>query len=219
MTSVVVADDAPLIREAIAAVVASAGMTVVGMVGTAEALLAAVATALPDVAVVDVRMPPTYRLEGLQAALQLRDQYPRLGILLLSQHVEPQYLRRLLAGGSAATGYLLKERAAGIAEFVDAIQTVATGGCVFDPEVVSALVSSRRAADVVGALSPREQQVLQLMAEGCSNAAIAVRLRMVEKTVESHIRRVFQRLDLVDEPDTNRRVRAVLTYLDTLTSR
>ena len=180
MTTAVVADDAPLIREAIAAVLESAGIKVVGLVGAADALLAAVATTRPDVAVVDVRMPPTYRLEGLQAAVQMRRLHPRLGILLLSQHVEPQYLRQLLAGGAGSTGYLLKERAAGIAAFVEAVKTIARGGCAFDPQVVSALVTSTRAADAVAALSPREQQVLQLMAEGWSNAAIADRLQIIE---------------------------------------
>lgn len=213
MTSAVVADDAPLIREAISGVLRAGGVEVLAEVGDAAALVDATRDRHPDVVVVDVRMPPGHRLEGLEAAVQLRADHPRLGILLLSQHVEPRYLSRLLVRGAGWTGYLLKERAAGADAFVAAVEAVAAGGCSFDPEVVAALVSSARAHDALDALSPREREVLQLMAEGWSNATIAGRLRMADKTVESHVRRVFQRLDVPDDPDINRRVTAVLSYL------
>jgi DNA-binding NarL/FixJ family response regulator len=212
-TRVLVADDAPLIREALAGALQAAGLEVVGQVGTPAALLAAAARLSPDVAIVDIRMPPTYRLEGLQAAVKLRVEQPAVGVLLLSQHVQPEYLHQLVATGPSRTGYLLKERAAGVVSFVQAVRTVAAGGCCFDPQIVSAMVGSARAGGVVESLSPRERQVLQLMAEGWSNSAICERCGLGEKTVESHIRRIFQRLEIPDEPDRNRRVTAVLAYL------
>ncbi len=213
MTSALLADDAPLIREAIAAVLGEAGIDVLGQVGDVSALYPAVQRLRPDIVIVDIRMPPTFRQEGLDAAVRLRAADASLGLLVLSQHVEAHHLRRLVASGAAYTGYLLKERAAGIDSFIGAVRTVAAGGCCFDPQVVSAMVASSGSVTKVDSLSPREREVLQAMAEGASNVAICRRLRLGEKTVEAHIRRIFQRLDIPDEPDVNRRVKAVLAFL------
>lgn len=217
-TTVVVADDAPLIREALAGLLRSGGFRVLAEVGEVPALLSAVEQEPPSVVVLDIRMPPTHRLEGLEAAVTLRRTQPRIGILLLSQHVEVQYLDRLIGTGPGGLGYLLKERAGSVDSFLDSVRTVTGGGCVLDPEVVTAMLAAASGAAAMDALTPRERQVLRLMAEGCSNAAICDRLRMGAKTVESHVRRIFQRLHLPDEPDANRRVLAVLAYLRALES-
>ncbi len=211
----VVADDSALLREAVADVLERAGIQVVARAATVAQLLRAVERHAPDVAVVDVRFPPDYRVEGLEAALGLRDRGSRLGIVILSQHVEPAYAARLVRTGGGI-GYLLKDRVASVAEFVAGIRTVAAGGCVLDPEVGRALIEPARARGRLDRLTPRELEVLGLMAEGRSNRGITEALRLSERTVEVHIASVFRGLDLEESGSVNRRVLAVLTYLGTL---
>ncbi|OHV37059.1 MULTISPECIES: response regulator transcription factor [Pseudofrankia] len=235
---VVLADDAPFFREAIAGLLQRSGLDVVGEAGDPVALRAAVARLRPDVAVIDIRMPPTRRLEGLEAALAIRRDQPRVGVLLLSQYLESHYLPTLFGaaiapprptagdtgprsggaaggagGGRGGVGYLLKERVGGVSVFVDAVRRVAAGGCVLDPEVVALLLDGRRRRDVLARLSAREREVLGLMAEGRSNRAIGDKLVLTPRTVESHVRNIFARLGLEPEADDNRRVLAVLAYL------
>ncbi len=182
-------------------------------VGDAESLLAAVDTDPPDVAVVDIRMPPTHRLEGLHAAVELRRRYADVGVLLLSQHLESHYLATLLGGDTRGVGYLLKERVTGVAGFFDAVRQVAGGGCAIDPEVVALMLRARHQDDRLAALTDRERDVLALMAQGRSNQAIGQQLFLSAKTVECHVRNILLRLDLPPEPNDHRRVLAVLTYL------
>lgn len=209
---VVLADDADLIREALAGLLRAEGFDVVAEVGDGAGLLAAVAATEPDLAVVDIRMPPTHRLEGLEAAVTLRRRHPRVGVLLLSQHLESHYLATLLGDDARGVGYLLKERVTGVAGFVEAVRRVAAGGCALDPEVVRLMLDTRH-RDPLAVLTDRERDVLALMAEGRSNSAIAQRLFLTAKTVESHIRSILLRLDLPSEPEYHRRVLAVLTWL------
>jgi len=211
-TRVVLADDAPLVRTAIGVLLRQHGLQVVAEVGDRPALWEAVVSTQPDVAVVDVRMPPTHRLEGLEAAIQVRATFPQVGVLVLSQYLESRYLTTLLGGSARGVGYLLKERVAGAGDFIDAVQRVAGGGCAVDPEVVSVMLASRR-DDPLQRLTAREREVLALMAQGRSNQAISEQLFLTPKTVESHVRSIFLRLDLPPEPDTHRRVLAVLAYL------
>lgn len=208
---VVVADDAVLIREAVAGILRTAGCAVVAEVGDVESLRAAVEATRPSVAIVDIRMPPSFRLEGLHAAAGLRRAYPDLGVLVLSQHLEAYYPLTLFAEGARGVGYLLKERVSGAGALVDAVRTVAAGGTVLDPEVVALMMRRRR--DEIEVLSGRELEVLALMAEGLSNRAICGRLFLTAKTVESHVRNIFTKLQLPPEPDGHRRVLAVLAYL------
>ena len=210
---VVIAEDLVLLREGLASLLADAGHEVVAAVGDGDALQAAVAELDPDLALVDVRMPPDFRDEGLRAALSLRRTGPRPAILILSQHVEERYASELLAGGTQGVGYLLKDRVADVQEFLSALRRVAAGGTAIDHEVVSQLLTHRRRHDVLDDLTPREREVLGLMAEGHTNAFIAERLVVSPGAVEKHISNVFSKLDLPPSEHQHRRVLAVLTYL------
>jgi DNA-binding NarL/FixJ family response regulator len=209
---VVLADDSVLLREGLIRLLGEAGCTVVAAVGDGEALVAAVIEHRPDVAVVDVRMPPTYSDEGLRAAIEARRQVPGTAVLVLSQYVEESYAADLLADRTGGVGYLLKDRVGALDELSDALQRVATGGTVLDPEVVSQLFARRR-RDPLATLTPRERDVLGLMAEGRTNAAIARLLVVTEGAVEKHISSIFLKLDLPPSDDDHRRVMAVLAWL------
>lgn len=208
---VVIAEDAAILRDGLAQLLATRGHTVVAGVGDAAALHEAVAEHRPDVAVVDIRMPPTFTDEGLRAAADLRRDHPKLGILVFSQYVEARFATELLAAAPYGVGYLLKERVADIDDFVDALRRVAAGGTALDPEVVAHLFSTGRSG--LDALTPREREVLALMAEGRTNAAIAKTLVVSGRAVEKHIANIFLKLDLAPSDDDHRRVLAVLTYL------
>jgi DNA-binding NarL/FixJ family response regulator len=210
---VVIADDAVLFREGLARVLQAAGIQVLAQVGDGEQLLARVRASPPDAVVVDIRMPPTHTREGLDAAQRIRAEHPEVGVLVLSQYVEPHHAIQLLQDGASGVGYLLKDRVADVNEVVDAVRRIAAGGSVIDPEVVSQLVSRRRTHDPIQELSERERQVLALMAEGRSNQAICERLFLSPKTVEAHVHSIFTRLDLHAAPDDHRRVLAVLAFL------
>lgn len=215
MTSmrVVIAEDAAVLRELLAQMLTEHGHHVCAAVSDAETLCAAVAEHGPDVVVVDIRMPPTHTDEGLRAAIDIRRRYPRTGVLVFSQYIETKYATRLLAAGSAGIGYLLKDRVANIAEFVEALQRVGAGGTALDPEVVTQLAASGGRAEDLAALTEREHAVLTLMAEGRTNTAIAQLLHVSPGTVEKHIAAIFTKLDLPASEDTNRRILAVLRYL------
>jgi DNA-binding NarL/FixJ family response regulator len=211
---VVIAEDSVLLREGLARLLDEAGFEVVEAVPDAEQLLRSVAEQTPDVVVADVRMPPTHTDEGLRAALVIRQRWPKTAVLVLSQYVEERYASDLLAAGGVGIGYLLKERVADVGEFVDSVRRVAEGGTAFDPEVVAQLISRRRKDDPLSDLTPREREVLELMAEGLTNNAISKRLWLTVGAVEKHISSIFARLGLLPGDDENRRVRAVLTYLE-----
>jgi DNA-binding NarL/FixJ family response regulator len=210
---VVIAEDAALFREGLARLITDRGHEVVAAVGDADALLEAVAEHDPDVAVADIRMPPTHTDEGLRAAIELRREHPGTGVLVLSQYVETRYAARLLEGNAAGVGYLLKDRVADVAEFADALDRVAAGGTALDPEVVSQLVRVTRHTRGVATLTPRERDVLSLMAEGRSNAGIAAALVVSAGVVEKHVASIFGKLGLPPSEADNRRVLAVLRYL------
>ncbi|MGH3842706.1 MAG: response regulator transcription factor [Pseudonocardiaceae bacterium] len=211
---VVLAEDSLLLREGLVRLLDEAGAEVVAAVGDGDALIDAVQVLRPDVAVVDVRMPPSFTDEGLRAALEIRRRVPATGILVLSQYVEESYAADLLAAGGGV-GYLLKDRVSKLAELSDALARVAGGGTVLDPEVVSALLTHRRRRDPLGALSPREREVLALMAEGRTNTAIGRTLVITSGAVEKHISSIFGKLGLSPSRDDHRRVMAVLTWLGT----
>jgi DNA-binding NarL/FixJ family response regulator/class 3 adenylate cyclase len=210
---VVIADDAVLLREGMAALLERNGCEVVGQAGSADELLLKVRSYSPDVAVVDVRMPPTHTDEGLRAAHQIREQHPDVGVLVLSQYVEPAYAVELLAENASGVGYLLKDRVNDVDEFLSAVRRVAGGGTAFDPQVVSELVSRRRREGALDVLSPREREVLALMAEGRSNQAISERLYLSARAVERHVTSIFTKLRLPAGSEDNRRVLAVLAFL------
>jgi DNA-binding NarL/FixJ family response regulator len=210
---VVIADDSVLMREGVARVLADAGIEVAASVGDADGLRRAVATEKPDVAIVDVRMPPTQTDEGSRAAEVIRARHPEVGILMLSQIVEPHTAMRLFSERPEGFGYLLKDRVLEIDDFVEAVKRVGRGGTAMDPEVVSQLVGKRRTDDPVEELSPREREVLGLIAEGRSNAGICAKLFLSPKTVETHVSSIFNKLRLVQAPDDHRRVLAVLAFL------
>jgi serine/threonine-protein kinase PknK len=210
---VVIADDDVLVREGVASLLADAGYDVVGRAGDGQALVAAVSEAVPDVAVIDIRMPPSQTWEGLEAARSIRSAHPQVGILLLSAHVEVETAIDLLEGGESI-GYLLKDRILRIDDLVDALERVAAGGSVVDPALVQELVATRRRNDPLADLTPRETEVLTLMAEGLSNAGIAARLVVTEGAVEKHVRSILAKLRLPTTEDGHRRVLAVLTFLD-----
>jgi DNA-binding NarL/FixJ family response regulator len=212
---VVIAEDAAMMRQGLARLLADRGHEVCAEVGDGAALLAAVAEHRPHVAVVDIRMPPTHTDEGLRAALELRQAHPGTGVLVFSQYIETRYAARLLGGNAAGVGYLLKDRVADVAEFVEALARVAAGGTALDPEVVSQLLRASRHADGLATLSPREREVLALMAEGRSNAGIARALVVTGGVVEKHVASIFAKLGLPPSEGDNRRVLAVLRYLGT----
>jgi len=209
---IVIAEDTVLLREGLAGLLEDAGHTVVARVGDADSLLAVVAEHDPDLAIIDVRMPPTYEDEGMRAAVEIRRSHPSTGVLVLSQHVESRYAVELVSS-DGAFGYLLKDRVLDVGEFLGAAERVANGGSALDPEVVKQLLSPRREDDALAQLTPREREVLGLVAEGRTNASIAKELWLTEKTVETHVRSILGKLDLPLDGDTNRRVLAVVTYL------
>ena len=208
----VVAEDDALLREGIASLLQNAGHDVVGRAADAEALLLKVRSYTPDVAIIDVRMPPGRGDDGLLAAAEIRRSYPTVSVLVLSQHLEPAYMLELVGDNAAGVGYLLKDRVRDVAEFVDAVERVAAGGTAFDPGVVSSLVSGRRRS-VLDELSDRERTVLSLIAEGRSNRAIAKQLFLSPRAIERDVQAIFQKLGLVETEDDNRRVLAVLALL------
>ena len=210
---VVVADDHALMREGVARLLEDAGLEVVALAVDGEDLLRKVRAHKPDVAVVDIRMPPTHVDEGLAAAALIRAELPGTGVLVLSQYVEERYATRLLADGAEGVGYLLKDRVQEVQSFVEAVRRVGQGGSVLDTEVVSRMLGRRRADDPLQALTPREREVLQLMAEGLSNRAMAERLVVTERAVERHVTNIFAKLRLNATGQGHRRVQAVLAYL------
>jgi DNA-binding NarL/FixJ family response regulator/class 3 adenylate cyclase len=210
---VVLADDSVLLREGIARLLEDSGMEVVAQSGTAEDALRHVAMHKPDIAIVDIRMPPTHTDEGLQAAKQIRERFPDVGVLVLSQYVEPGYALELLSESAEGVGYLLKDRVSDVDEFTGAVRRVAEGGSALDPSVVQTLVGRRRASDPLDELTPREREVLELMAEGRSNQAIAERLFITLRAVEKHVTSIFTKLRLSATSEDHRRVLAVLAFL------
>jgi DNA-binding NarL/FixJ family response regulator len=210
---VVIADDAVLLREGLIRLVEENGHTVVAAVADGPSLVDAIAEHKPDVSIVDVRMPPSHTDEGLRASVEARSRVPGTPILVLSQYVEVSYADDLLADRAGAVGYLLKDRVSQVAEFLDALRRVAGGATVLDPEVVAQLLVRRRRDDPLRNLTPREREVLGLMAEGLSNTAIARKMVVTEGAVEKHVRNIFTKLDLPPDDEQHRRVRAVLAYL------
>jgi DNA-binding NarL/FixJ family response regulator len=210
---VVIAEDSLLLREGIVRLLQEDGMEVVGQAGDAEELVRKVTAHRPDIALVDVRMPPDHTDEGLRAAAVIRERVPDCGVLVLSQVIEVSSALELLAGGGAGVGYLLKDRVADLARFTESVRRVATGGSALDPEVVAALLGRRREGDPLSVLTPREREVLVLMAEGRSNRAVAATLVVSERAVEKHVTSIFSKLDLPPDAEDHRRVLAVLAYL------
>jgi DNA-binding NarL/FixJ family response regulator len=211
---IAIAEDSAILRDGLAQLLASRGFDVTDAVGDPKALREAVGRVLPDVAVIDIRMPPTFTDEGLRLAIELRRDHPQLGILLFSQYIETRYAADLLADGAAGIGYLLKDRVADVSDFVEALVRVASGGTALDPEVVTQLMAASRRRDSLSGISGREREVLALMAEGRSNAAIATTLVISEGAVEKHVTSIFTKLNLPVSQLDHRRVLAVLHYLE-----
>jgi DNA-binding NarL/FixJ family response regulator len=210
---VVIAEDSVLLREGLARLLSDGGFDVVGLAGDGEDLLRKVGAHRPDVAVVDVRMPPSHTDEGLRAALHIRERHPGTGVLVLSAYVEERYAMDLIAEGAQGVGYLLKDRVADVSRFTEAVKRVGEGGSALDPEVVAQLLGRARRDDPLSDLTPREREVLGLMAEGRSNHAIAAGLVITERAVEKHVTSIFGKLGLAPTAEDHRRVLAVLTYL------
>jgi DNA-binding NarL/FixJ family response regulator len=211
---VVLAEDSVLLREGVARLLREAGFEVVGQASNADELLLKVRSYSPDVAIVDIRMPPTHTDEGLRAAQEIREKYPSTGVLVLSQYAEPAYAMELLSDSAEGVGYLLKDRVSDVNDFCAAVRRVAEGGSALDPTVVSQLVGRRRRDDPVSELTPRETEVLELMAEGRSNQAIGERLFITPRAVEKHVTSIFGKLGLAAAAEDHRRVLAVLAYLN-----
>jgi len=211
---IVIAEDAAILRDGLAQLLVDRGHDVVAAVRDGDALRAAVSEHVPDVAVVDIRMPPSFTDEGLRAAIAIRRERPGVGVLVFSQWIETRYAAELLATSSSGVGYLLKDRVADVGEFLDALTRVAKGGTALDPEVVTQLFGASRRGNALAVLTPRERAVLGLMAEGRSNAAIARRLVVTERAVEKHVANILTKLDLPPSEEDHRRVLAVLRYLD-----
>ncbi|MBA9004870.1 MULTISPECIES: response regulator transcription factor [Thermomonospora] len=211
---VTLAEDSTLLREGLVRLLAEEGHEVVAAVGDADALLAAVDADPPDVAVVDVRMPPTHTDEGIRAALEIRRRRPDVAVLVLSQYVEKRYATELITGEGGGVGYLLKDRVGQVDEFLDALERVAAGGAAFDPEVVRRLLARSTRTDPLSRLTPRERDVLDHMAQGRTNAGIAAHLHISQSAVEKHVNQIFDKLELTDAAGFSRRVLAVLRYLD-----
>jgi DNA-binding NarL/FixJ family response regulator len=209
----VIAEDSVLMREGLSRVLRDAGFEIVGLASDAEDLLRKTRAHKPDVVVTDIRMPPTQTDEGLRAAHTIRAELPDTGVVVLSQYVEEEYVMELLGDSAEGVGYLLKERVVDVDRFVEAVQRVAEGGSVLDPEVVSYMLGRRRREDPFEALTPREREVMELMAEGRSNRAIAAKLVVTERAIEKHVGNVFEKLGLPTAPDDHRRVLAVLAYV------
>jgi DNA-binding NarL/FixJ family response regulator len=210
---VALADDAAVLREGLARVLADAGLDVTAQVGTADELLTAIAASPPDVAVVDIHMPPTWTDEGLVATEEIRRRFPEVGVLLLSQYIEADYALRLLDGSGAKVGYLLKERVLDVADLISALERVANGETVVDPALAAQLIARPREETTLDRLTPREHEVLALLAEGFTDRGIAERLFVTQNTVETHVRHIIGKLGLPAAPTDNRRVHAVLAYL------
>jgi DNA-binding NarL/FixJ family response regulator len=210
---VILADDAVVVREGLARLLAEQGIDVLAQAGTAEELLSLVATDAPDVAVIDIRMPPTYTNEGLRAAQEIRRAYPEVGTVVLSQYVDVEYALKIVDGTSERVGYLLKDRIADVAEFVAALRQVAAGGTVVEPSLVDELLTAPDARDPLVELTPREREVLALIAQGKTDRGISEELFVTRKTVEAHVRSILAKLELSTDASENRRVHAVLAFL------
>ena len=211
---VVVAEDGVLLREGLTRLLGEAGFEVVGQCTTAEELLLKVRSYAPNVAIVDIRLPPTHQDEGFRAAREIRARYPAVGVLVLSQYLELGLAEELLADSAEGLGYLLKDRVSNVKEFAGAVRRVGEGGSALDPTIVSQLLGRRRGQDPLAELSPREREVLELMAEGRSNQGIAERLVITERAVQKHATNIFRKLGLTESSDDHRRVLAVLTFLN-----
>ncbi len=210
---VAIAEDTVLLREGIARLLEEAGFEIVGQSSTADDLLLKVRSYHPDVAIVDIRMPPTHTDEGLRAAKTIREQHPDVGVLVLSEYLEPAYAMEVISDNAEGVGYLLKQRVSELDDFASAVRRVAEGGSALDPAIVTQLVGRRRSDDPISSLTPREREVLELMAEGRSNQAIAERLVVTERAVEKHVTNIFGKLKLTATPEDHRRVLAVLAFL------
>jgi DNA-binding NarL/FixJ family response regulator len=211
---IAIAEDSAILRDGLGQLLADRGNEIVASVADGDALRAAVAAEHPDVCVVDIRMPPTFTDEGLRAAIAIRREQPDVGVLVFSQYIETRYAAELLAESASGVGYLLKDRVADVREFVEALTRVAAGGTALDPEVVSQLLGATRRTDALATLTPREREVMEQMAEGRSNAGIAAQLVVTEGAVEKHVANIFLKLDLPRTDGENRRVLAVLRYLE-----